>query len=168
MEKCSQPAPDAFSAALRLLSRRPHAVAEIRRALARKFKNEAEIDAAIARLRELGYLDDGKFARQYASYLARQRGFGRERIRLELKSRLVDYRTIDEALDQAFEEGSDRAQLERALEKKLRTLKLPLTRRKFYALAQSLARLGFRSDDIMSVMHSRPELKPQSLKNDEL
>lgn len=168
MEKSSQTAPDPFSAALRLLARRPHAVAEIRRALARKFKNEAEIDAAIARLRELGYLDDRKFARQYALYLARQRGFGRERIRRELKSRLVDYRAIDEALDEAFEEVPERDRLERALEKKLRTVRLPLTRRKFYALAQSLVRLGFRSDDIMSVMRSRTELKPVSLENDEL
>lgn len=167
MEKCSQPAPEPFSAALRILARRPYAAAEIRRALAKKFTNETEIDIALARLRELGYLDDRKFARQYASYLASHRGFGRERIRIELKSRLVDYRAIDEALDQAFEEVSERTRLERALEKKLRTLRLPLTRRKFYAVAQSLARLGFRSDDIMSVMRSRPELKPAS-RDDEL
>lgn len=168
MEKSSQHATDPLSAALRLLARRPHAAAEIRRTLTKKFTNESEIDSAVARLRELGYLDDRKFARQYASYLARHRGFGRERIRLELKARLVDYRAIDEALDQAFDEVPERDRLERALEKKLRTVHLPLTRRKFYAVAQSLARLGFRSDDIMSVMRSRPELKPVSLQNDEL
>lgn len=161
-QHASQPATDPFSAALRLLARRPHAAAEIRRALAKKFTNETEIDAAIARLRELGYLDDRKFALQYASFLARHRGFGRARIKQELKSRLVDYRAIDEAIDQAFEEHSEREALESALDKKLRSVRLPLTRNKFYSLAQSLARLGFRPDDIMSVMHSRAELRPIS------
>ncbi|MGH9449509.1 MAG: regulatory protein RecX [Terriglobia bacterium] len=168
MATTRKPAPTPFSAAIRLLARRPHAVAEIRRALAKKFTGEAEIDSAIARLREIGYLDDRKFARQYASFLAAHRGFGRERVRLELKSRLVDYRAIDEALDQAFEEIPERSLLERALDKKLRTLRLPLTQRKFYSLAQSMMRLGFRSDDIMRVMHERPELKPVAEKIDPL
>lgn len=136
----------------------------MRRALARKFPKEAQIDAAIARLREVGYLDDRKFARQYASFLVRHRAFGRERVRVALKSRLVDYRVIDEALDLAFEETSEQTLLEQALNKKLRALRLPLTQRKFYALAQSLARLGFRSDAIMKAMRARPELKPVSEK----
>lgn len=162
MARIDRPAETPFSAALRLLARRPRAVAEVRRALSRKFTNENEIESAIARLRELGYLDDKKFALQYASFLASHRGFGRERVRVELKSRLVDYREIEGALDHAFEERPERDLLESALDKKLRTVRLPLTQRKFYSLAQSLMRLGFRSDDIMKVMHSRPELKPVS------
>lgn len=154
--------PDPLSAALRLLARRPYAVGEMRRALARKFPHEAQIDAAVARLREAGYLDDRKFARQYASLLVRTRAFGRERVRAELKSKLVDYRVIDEALDSVFEESPESLLLEQALEKKLRAIRLPLTQRKYYALAQSLARLGFRADAIMKAMRARPELKPVS------
>lgn len=162
MEESKKPASDPFSAAIRLLARRPYAVGEMRRALARKFPDGAQVETAVARLREAGYLDDRKFARQYASFLVRHRAFGRERVRAELKSRLVDYRVIDEALDLAFEETSEQTLLEQALNKKLRTLRLPLTQRKFYALAQSLARLGFRSDAIMKAMRARPELKPVS------
>jgi regulatory protein len=158
---------DPFSTALRLLARRPYAVAEIRRTLIKKYADESQVEAAIARLRASGYLDDERFALQYASFLARNRSFGRERIRLELKARLVDYRVIDEALEQAFEENSERDLLERALEKKLRTLRLPLTQRKFYALAQSLMRLGFRSDDIIKAMRARPGLKPVHEESDE-
>lgn len=153
---------DPFSAALRLLARRSYAVGEMRRALARKFPNQPQIDAAVARLREAGYLDDRKFARQYASFLVRTRAFGRERVRVELKSKLVDYRVIDEALDSVFDENPEALLLEQALDKKLRAIRLPLTQRKFYALAQSLARLGFRADAIMKAMRSRPELKPVS------
>ncbi|MGH9354198.1 MAG: regulatory protein RecX, partial [Terriglobia bacterium] len=151
MEGNKKPPAAPFSTAIRLLARRPYAVAEMRRALIKKFPDEAKVEAALAQLRASGYLDDRKFARQFASFLVRNRAFGRERVRLELKSRLVDYRFIDEALERAFDETSEQALLERALDKKLRALRLPLTQRKFYSLAQSLMRLGFRSDAIMKV-----------------
>ncbi|MDE3180341.1 MAG: RecX family transcriptional regulator [Acidobacteriota bacterium] len=162
MAKSSQPDPTPFSFAASLIARRARSVAEVRRALEKKFPGSEAIEPSIARLRELGYLDDRKFACQYASFLARRRGFGPGRVRLELKSRLVDYHEIDEALQQAYEDLSERSLLERALDKKLRTLRLPLTRRRFYSLAQSISRLGFPSDDIMKAMRSRPELKPVS------
>ncbi|MGH9376088.1 MAG: regulatory protein RecX [Terriglobia bacterium] len=151
-----------LAAALKLLARRPHSCAELRRALTRKFRSCEAVDEAIARLRALGYLDDRKFAVQYASMLVRIRGFGRERIRRELRAKFVEDAAIDAALDAAFEETGERDLLDRALEKKLRTLRLPLTRPRFYALCQSLMRLGFRSDDIMKAVRSRPELKPLS------
>ncbi len=151
---------DPLSAALRMLARRPYSIAEMRRALERKFGAGGPVAGAIARLREAGLLDDKKFAEQYASSLARNRAFGRLRIQRELKSKPVDYRYIGPALDQAFEETSERALLEQSLEKRLRRLRLPLTRRKLYALCQSLVRLGFRSDDIMKVVRARRELRP--------
>jgi regulatory protein len=149
-----------LSVALRMLSRRPYSIAEMRRALERKFGAAERVAAALARLRELGLLDDKKFAEQYASSLARNRSFGRRRVERELKAKLLDYRTIGPALDQAFEETSERILLEQALDKKLRGLHLPLTRAKVYALCRSLLRLGFRSDDIMKVVRARPELRP--------
>jgi regulatory protein len=143
-----------------MLARRPYSVAELRRALERKFPSHAGIADAVARLRSLGYLDDRKFAEQVASSLARNRAFGRYRIRRELKNRLVDYRHIETALDRAFEESDERELLERAIDRKLRTLKLPLTPRKLQSLCQSLLRRGFASSDIMKVVRQRPELKP--------
>lgn len=145
---------------MRLLARRSYSAAELQRALEKRYGETGEVKESLARLRQLGYLDDRKFALQYASFLARHRAFGRERIRRELKAKLVDYRVIDPAIEQAFQETNERELLERALEKKLRSIRLPLTPRKFYSLCQSLMRLGFRSDDIMKTMRSRPELKP--------
>ena len=148
--------------ALGLLARRPYSRGELRRALTRKFARSQAVDDAIARLQTLGYLDDNKFAVQYASMLVRSRGFGRERIRRELRVKLVEDAAIDPALDAAFEETGERDLLNRALEKKLRNLHLPLTRAKFYALCHGLMRLGFGADDIMKAVHSRPELRPLS------
>ncbi len=151
---------DPFSTAVRLLARRPYSAAELRRTLEKRYGENEEVRETLARLHQLGYLDDRKFALQYASFLARHRAFGRERIRRELKAKLVDYRAIDPALEQTFQETNEQELLERALKKKLRSIRLPLTPRKFYSLCQSLVRLGFRSDDIMKMMRSRPELKP--------
>jgi len=143
-----------------MLARRPYSLGEMRRALQTKFRDKQPVREAIARLRELGYLDDRKFAEYYASSLARRRGFGQHRIRRELKAKLVDYRYIDPALQQAFEETDERELLERTLEKKIRSLRLPVTASKLSSLCQSLMRRGFNAGDIMKAVRSRPELKP--------
>jgi regulatory protein len=155
-----QGAPDPYAAALRMLARRAHSVAELRRALERRFPEHPGIREAIARLRQLGYLDDRKFAEQYASSLARHRGLGRYRVRRELKAKLVDYRHIEPALQQAYEETNERELLERVLEKKVRTLRLPVTPSRLSSLCQSLLRRGFRADDIMKAIRARPEIRP--------
>jgi regulatory protein len=152
--------PDPLTAALRMLARRSYSVAEMRRALEKKYPDSSQVPKAIARLRELHYLDDKKFAEHYASSLVRNRAYGRHRIRRELKAKLVDYRQIEPALQQAFGETSERELLEQTLEKKVRTLRLPLTPAKLASLCQSLLRRGFRSDDIIKAVRARPELRP--------
>jgi regulatory protein len=143
-----------------MLARRSYSLGEMRRALKKKYPDSNQVRKAIARLRELRYLDDKKFAEHYASSLARNRAYGRQRIRRELKAKLVDYRQIEPALAQVFEETSEGDLLEQTLEKKLRTLRLPLTRAKLAALCQSLLRRGFRGDEILKAVRSRPELRP--------
>ncbi len=160
MQRDKAAPPDPLSAALRMLARRPYSVAEMRRALEKKFPDSSQIPKAIARLRELHYLDDKKFAEHYASSLARNRAYGRHRIRRELKAKLVDYRQIEPALQQAFGETSEPELLQQTLEKKLRTLRLPLTRPRFQSLCQSLLRRGFNSGDIIKAVRARPELQP--------
>jgi regulatory protein len=151
---------DPFSAALAMLARRPRSVAELRRALEKKFPGNAANQEAIAKLRSLGYLNDKKFAEIMASSLARHRGYGRFRVRRELKSRLVDYRTIEPALQEAYEETDERELLNRTLEKKIRTMKLPLTPSRLNSLCQSLVRRGFAADEVIKAVRARKELRP--------
>ncbi len=149
-----------------MLARRAYSVAELRRALERRFgavgdrSSTRPVSDALARLRQLGFLDDRKFAARYAASLAEKRAFGRHRIRRELKAKLVDYRTIEPALRLTFEETDEQELLERVLEKKVRALRLPLTPRKLSSLCMSLLRHGFNSGDIMKAVRSRPELRP--------
>jgi regulatory protein len=149
-----------FEAGVRLLARRPHSIAELRKVLRSKFREETPIKEAIAKLRQLGLLDDRKFALQYSSFLVRHRSFGPDRIRRELQLKRVGEPAIEAALAQVYDEIPQQQILERVLDKKLRSVRLPLTVPKFYSLCQSLRRLGFRSDAIMKAMRSRPELDP--------
>ena len=143
-----------------MLSRRPYSIDELRRALERKCPKNEKLDEAIARLRELGYLDDQKFAEQYAYSLAQNRTFGPHRLRRELKAKLVNSQEIDAAVERAYQETPAHSLLEKALDKKVRSIRLPLTRAKFHSLCQGLMRLGFNAGDIIKAVRARPELAP--------
>ncbi|MCL5006032.1 MAG: recombination regulator RecX [Acidobacteria bacterium] len=150
-----------FQTALGMLARRPYSIAELRRSLKKKFP-AADIAEVIARLRQLGYLDDQKIAENYALSLAQNRSYGRYRVRRELKNKLLDSRIVDAAVEKTFESVNERQLLERVVDKKIRTLRKPLTRSKLASLCQGLIRRGFRADDIMRVVHARPELRTVS------
>jgi regulatory protein len=143
-----------------MLARRPYSIGEMRRALEKKYLPGDRVSEAIARLRELGYLDDRKFAEQYAYSLAQNRALGPYRLRRELKARLVNDREIEPALARVYQETPAQSLLEQALAKKLRTLRLPLTRPRFHSLCQSLMRRGFSAGDIIKALRARPELSP--------
>jgi len=160
LRKSRQIPPDPLTAALRMLARRPFSIAEMRRALEKKCPQSEQVPEAIARLRELGYLDDRKFAEQYAYSLAQNRAFGPHRLRRELKAKLVNYQEIERAVDRVYQETPAQALLEQALAKKIRTLRRPVTRARFHSLCQSLMRLGFNAGDIIKAVHARPELSP--------
>src|SRR5690349_14420354 len=103
-----------------MLARRPYSIAELRRALEKKSFPIEQVDESIARLRELGCLDDRKFAEQYAYSLAHNRAIGPHRLRRELKAKLVNYREIDSAVEHAYQDVSAQTLLEETLDKKVR------------------------------------------------
>ncbi len=143
-----------------MLARRPYSVAELRRALGRKSRQSEQITAAITRLRRLGYLDDRKFAEQYAYSLAHNRSFGPHRLRRALKAKLVKYTEIEPAVERVYQEMPAADLLVKALDKRLRTARLPLTRTRFHSLCQSLMRMGFSSGEVIKAVRARPELTP--------
>lgn len=145
-----------------MLARRPYSVAELRHALEKKFGDVSEVSQAVARLRELGYLDDKKFAEHAAATLAVNRTYGPLRVKRELKAKLVNYKFIDPAVARAYQEVSETDLLNRALERKLRSLRLPVTAPKVQSVIASLLRRGFRAGDIIKAVRSRPELRPAS------
>jgi regulatory protein len=86
--------------AVNLLSRREHSQAELRAKLLKADFELNDIDATIEKLTQANIQSDARFAENYLRYRS-QRGYGSQKIRLELKERGVDSDTITMAFEQA-------------------------------------------------------------------
>ena len=97
-----RPQASALDAGLRLLARRAHSRVELRRKLGRRGYDEGEIQAALVRLAELGYVDDAAFAAGHVR--RRSSSLGPLALTAELAARGVDRQAAGRALA-----GFDRA-----------------------------------------------------------
>ena len=87
-----------LEAAARFLEVRSRSVAEVRRRLTTNGYRGDLVDGAIARMTELGMLDDEAFARAWVESRDRSRPRGERAIRVELGQKGVDRAVIDEVL----------------------------------------------------------------------
>ncbi len=150
----AKPKRSTYERALDMLEARSRGVAELRRLLIRKGEPEADVDAAIERLRASGVLDDANFARQLTRSKALGAGLSRRRIKQELTKRGVAREVSDEAIAEVFEEEEvdEDASIERVARKKLRMLAKvdeATRKRRLYAF---LARRGYDGEDIQRVL----------------
>ena len=90
------PPPDAFDAAVRLLAGRPHSAVELRQKLRRRGCPPEQIEAALDRVRELGYQSDTGFAESLVRARAGSRG--RVAVAADLAARGVDRNVAAAAL----------------------------------------------------------------------
>ena len=144
----------AMDRALNMLAFRARSVRELRRRLLQKGEEEPIVHATVARLTELGLLDDADYARQFARSRVLGPGLSTRRLQQELFKRGVAREVADQAIGDAMadDDVDEDAIIERVARKKLRTLvKLdaPTRRRRLYAF---LARRGYDSEDIRRVM----------------
>lgn len=103
--------------AYRILARRDHTCKELAVKLRQKGHGRSAIDDALARCRELGYLDDAKTAMRIADYMARS-GYGPMRVRQTLGQKGLDDTVIEKALARCGDEDSQVLSAGRVLEKK--------------------------------------------------
>jgi regulatory protein len=146
-----------YMSAQRALMRRAHSIHEMKQHLERRAEDKELIPAVIARLRELNYLDDAKYALNYASQHVKIRRQGRFRIARELRARGVPDRYIDDAIAQVFADTDEsalvRARLKRRLsllDKKSGGQSAPLDQKKIASLYRNLLSAGFSADTIRS------------------
>ena len=104
MDKSKSSDSKAFSAALRLLTRRDRSEAELRQKLEQFGFSLAAINSAVEKCREYNYLDDARYAKERARALMRNgRGVGRK-ISLDLRRRGIDEESAQQAIAAAEEE----------------------------------------------------------------
>jgi regulatory protein len=136
------PAGSALDAGLRLLARRAHSRVELRRKLQRRGHEPDEVESALSRLAELGYVDDAAFARG----LVRRRSATRGPLALaaELAAKGIDRTGIADALE-GIDEDSQVAAAARLAERLYAEEPLPGYREMLDRIGSKLIRRGFSS-----------------------
>ncbi len=139
-----------YAAALRALMRRAHSLHEMRDYLGRRAEDSECVSRVISRLREQNYLDDARYALDFARQHANSRRQGRFRIARELRARGVPDRHIESALDAVFAETEEAALIRARLKRLLSRARRPLAPRQIAGFYRSLLRAGFSADAIRS------------------
>lgn len=88
----------AFNKCADFLSRRDHSVKELREKLLRTV-DEASAEKAIERFEELGYLDDEKFARNYAEHLFKNKNYSNNHVKQELYKKGISRDIVAEIIE---------------------------------------------------------------------
>src|SRR6185503_510842 len=135
----------AYERAVRLLGQRRHFRAELRRKLLAKGYERAEVDEALARCADEGYLDDEAAARAFADERQERRGLGRARIAAELRRRGASGGAVSAALAGTSDED-ERARAATAAARWRRVHGEDAA-----ALSRHLARKGFSRSAIVDV-----------------
>ena len=151
-----------FDAAVGYLARRSHSRRELKNKLFRKGFPGREIYQTLDRLEELGYIDDKKFAFEYARYRLRQSPRGLKVLTMELLQRGIAREITNEVLQEVFEEFPEEDLVANLVEKWSRVRGGDFTRDDITKLARSLARKGFSWDVIHRQIDALVPIEPSA------
>jgi regulatory protein len=98
---------------------------EVRDKLRRRAANADDIDGIVSRLRDHGFLNDTRFAENYARARREGEGFGKMRVIRDLRQRRVAPGLAEQAVRGAFEDADETEMIEAYLARKYRGKNLP-------------------------------------------
>lgn len=136
--------------ALRLLTRRPHSICELRRKLYKKKFSKNTISEVVDECLKFGYLDDENFAKLYLEEL-QQKNFGLYRIKTKMFEKGLDKELIEKLLQDFSKED----ELERALKlyrrREKNFMRVENTNKRKQKIYSYFYRRGFSSDIISKI-----------------
>lgn len=141
--------------ALGLLSRRALSANEVRQKLKERAVSPEDIEPLMERLRELGFLNDERFAEGFATARLSNDGHGSQRVLRDLKRRRVAPGLAEEAVKEAFAETDEVQLIEQYLARRYRSKNLPVWLREEKNLASAFRRLrtaGFGAGNAIKVL----------------
>ena len=145
-----KPPPDALQLGLRLISRRARTASELDLLLRRKQVPEAERKAVVARLRELGYMDDREVARARAQTLISKGNAPRLAAR-KLSRQGVTGEDARAAVDEAAGGAGEAELVARALQKRLRG-RAPRDEKERQRIFRALLAKGHRASHVAAAL----------------
>jgi regulatory protein len=141
--------------ALRVLRGRAYSSGELREKLRRKAEHASDIDPAMARLKEYGYLDDRKFAENFATARLENEGLGKTRVLADLFRRRVAPAVAQQTVGKVYENVSEEALAEDFVRRKFHMASketLFQDDKQMVSAYRRLMRAGFRSATALAVL----------------
>jgi regulatory protein len=109
-----------LNVALRALGGRAYSSGELRAKLRRRAQSDEDVDAVLSKLRESGYLNDRRFAENYAAARLQNQGLGKIRVLRDLRQRHVAPKLAEQVTEQTYEKTNEAELIEDFLRRKYR------------------------------------------------
>ena len=107
--------------ALKALGARACSAGELRQKLRARATNLEDVDATLARLKEYRYLDDRRFAENYAAARLENQRLGKNRVTQELRRRRVAPSLAEAAVEKTYGQTDEVALIEEFIRRKYRS-----------------------------------------------
>jgi len=132
-----------LSYALRALGGRAHSSGELREKLRRRAERAEDVEAVLNKLKEAGYLDDRRFAENYASARLENEGVGKMRVLRDLRQRRVAGNLAERVTERAYKDTNESELIDAFLKRKYRGKQLGAFLREDKNLAAAFRRLRY-------------------------
>jgi regulatory protein len=153
-----------FEYAVKCLGMRAFSAGDLRAKLQLRAANAVDVDPVLARLKDIGYLDDRRFAESFAAARVENEGFGRMRVLSDLRARRISGKLAEQAVERALGERSEAELIEAYIERRMPSIAGGGTiedERKLASAYRRLRRAGFTSGPILAALKriaARPDL----------
>src|SRR5258706_9743958 len=142
--------------AVKTLAARAYSTGELRRKLVQKAERAADVDDAISRLRDYGYLNDKRFAESYAGFRLENQGLGKSRVLRDLRQRNVSSSLAEGAVNRIYQNVDEMELIESFIRRKFRP-KTPLPEAlqdpsQLASAYRKLIRAGFSSSNVIQAL----------------
>jgi regulatory protein len=141
--------------ALRALAGRAYSTGELREKLRRRAARAGDVDDVLARLKQDGYLDDRRFAENFASARLSGDRFGRGRVLQDLRQRRVAPSLAESTVSKVYQDVDEQALIEDFIRRKFRLAAregLFQDEKDLAAAYRRLLRAGFRGGEIIRAL----------------
>jgi len=132
-----------YNLALRALGGRAHSTGELKEKLRRRAERAEDVDGVLAKLKESGYLNDRRFAENYATARLENQGLGKMRVLRDLRQRRVAPKLAEQVTEKTFQDTNETELIEAFLKRKYRGKQLGVFLGEEKNLAAAFRRLRY-------------------------
>jgi len=129
--------------ALRALGGRAHSAGELKEKLRKRAARAQDVDSVLAKLKQAGYLDDRRFAENYAQARLENEGLGKMRVLRDLRQRRVAGNLAEQVAERTYQNTNEADLIEDFLRRKYRGKQLGVFLAEEKNLAAAFRRLRY-------------------------